>query len=445
MINLFDNYDDASRDFLISQRIAKINIPTVVINDDGFLPDYVDSPLKYFCQLQSNHRPLYFDQVKVPKYWRITGDANGGAVFDLKAKRANIVYASHDNQRLVKEVQWLDENGQISWADHYNNHAVRYGKTYFANGRPAWTNYYNQDGQCVIRQNLIHGDVFLNFAGHQQHFSNVAALTLHYLRLKKFNLDHIFYNTLDKSLAVSLMLPADSGEDICFWHEKLGDQLPGNMQFLLDNDTRTKHIVFQDHEDWNNKQDLIPKDSKIDFQYLGMIYIHPRGNSLRPQALILTNSDQIANLTSLVKLLPKITFNIAAITEMSPKLLAFGDYDNVNLYPTVTRARLTELLKQCDLYFDINHQNEILDAVRGAFEQNMLIVGFKDTLHEPRFINPVNVFEDSDDGVQVMAQKVLSALVKPELMKDLIDGQRIHASDVWPKDYQRVLGDYMDD
>lgn len=43
MINLFENLDVASTDFLRSQLFAGLNIPSVVIHDDGFLPKEVDS------------------------------------------------------------------------------------------------------------------------------------------------------------------------------------------------------------------------------------------------------------------------------------------------------------------------------------------------------------------------------------------------------------------
>lgn len=443
MINLFETFDSASRDLLIAEKIAKLVIPSVVINDDGFLPDEIDSPVKYFCQLTSNHRPLYFDQVPVPHYWRIQADATGGQVFDLKTKKANILFTKPDNQRTVREVQWLDETGQVAWVDRYDKHGTRFGKTYFDQGRPVVNEYFNQDGQKVIEQNLISNDVFLNYKGQRQHFADWPALVIYYLKLRQYKLNHILYNTLNQALAVSLRLPADSGEDMLVWHEKLGDELPGNMQFLLQNDTRTSKIAFQDYADWQNKQDLLPDDSKIDFLYLGTIYPHPRSNQLRPQALILTNSDQIDQLQTLVQLLPNITINIAAVTEMSSKLLAFADYDNVEVFPQVTHSKIQDLINTCDLYLDINRGNEILDAVRGAFEQNMLILGFKETLHEPQFVAQENVYDSSEKAAQLMAQKILAALVKPALMGELVDEQRKEAGDVMPADYQRVLGNWV--
>lgn len=87
MLNLFDNFDQASFDLLRSQRSAQIKIPTVVINDDGFLPTEVESPIKFFGQYNKNRSPLYFDQIPVPKYWRILSTASQGEIYDLDQKR----------------------------------------------------------------------------------------------------------------------------------------------------------------------------------------------------------------------------------------------------------------------------------------------------------------------------------------------------------------------
>ena len=46
MLNLFDDWQRGSIDLVRSQKIAGIKVPTVVMNDDGFLPAEVDSPIK---------------------------------------------------------------------------------------------------------------------------------------------------------------------------------------------------------------------------------------------------------------------------------------------------------------------------------------------------------------------------------------------------------------
>ncbi len=160
---------------------------------------------------------------------------------------------------------------------------------------------------------------------------------------------------------------------------------------------------------------------------------------MRPEAVILTNSDQIEYLDEVVQAMPNIHFNIAAITEMSSKLLAFKKYNNVRLYPNATTKQIQELYQTSDIYLDINHGNEILDAVRGAFEQNMLILGFENTLHNSQFISSENVFKPNE--VDKMADKISDALSDTNNMRELIDEQRLLAGDVSVEQYKEVIGD----
>ncbi len=90
MINLFENLDVESTDFLRSQLFANLKIPSVVINDDGFLPVEVDSPFKFYCGFGDENTPLYFNRLKVPEFHRIVATASKGEVYDLYEKRADI-------------------------------------------------------------------------------------------------------------------------------------------------------------------------------------------------------------------------------------------------------------------------------------------------------------------------------------------------------------------
>lgn len=437
MINLFENFDVDSLDFLRSQVIAGIEIPSVAIHDDGFLPDEVDSPIKYYCYFKKKGTPLYFDKLPLPKFWRIEATAQKGEVFDLDQKRAEIHFVRNDNNRLIRAVDWFDNDGQVRWTDHYNSKGTKYAQTYFNKGQAVLKKYFNDKGQVVITVHLASGDIFLDFKGKQKHFENLNDFLADFLRRKKYKLDHIFYNTLNILFFLSVNLK-QAGSDTLFWHEPINGELPGNMQYLMNNSTRTKHIVVQRYREWQQHQDLFTNTDNVDFRYLGMIYPHPRGNKLRPNAVILTNSDQIEGLTKLVTAMPNIHFNIAAVTEMSDKLMAYDQYQNVSLYPSATGEQTQRLMHECDIYFDINYGNEILDAVRGAFEQNMLIVGFKDTIHNRQFISDKNVF--NKDDILGMKQKVMESLDNVSLMKKEIDYQRKQAGDVTIDDYQKQIG-----
>lgn len=448
MINLFDKYDNASRDLLFSERVAKFNIPTIVINDDGYTPDEIDSPIKDYCDLVSNRKPVYFDDIEIPRYWRNVGKADHATIYDLDRIRGQVIYAPGNNTRFVREVRWFDEFGKLTWVDHYSQHGQKFAKTYYDNDAPVTTKYFDKNGNEVLSTNLRSGDVFMDYKGRRRHFANLSAFTKYYLEEKHYKLDHVLYNTLDKSFGTSLQLTADQASDVLFWHEELGQELPGNMKMLFESKEpiRTKNIIFQDYRDWVNHQAIIPTDNpNVKCQYLGMIYPHPRGNQVRPNALIFTNSDQVAQLENLVKLLPNIQFHVAAITEMSSRLLSVGKYPNMHMYPGILPDKIKQLVADCDIYLDINHGNEILDAVRGAFEQNMLIFGFKDTIHTPKFIAQENVFDDSEEGAKAMAGQIMGALISPQRMEAKVDQQRKEASDMRIDDYQKVFGELFND
>ena len=118
---------------------------------------------------------------------------------------------------------------------------------------------------------------------------------------------------------VSTTLDVD-GEDTLFWQEATGEELPGNMQALMSNRTRTKHIVFQRYLDWQKWQEQLEnQQANVDFQYLGIIYPHPRGNNMKPSAVVFTNSDQIEQLDQLAIAMKNVHITVAAVTEMSAK------------------------------------------------------------------------------------------------------------------------------
>ena len=108
--------------------------------------------------------------------------------------------------------------------------------------------------------------------------------------------------------------------------------------------------------------------------------------SNRFEALILTNSDQIEGLEELIKSLPELVFHIGANTGMSERLTSLLNYENVRLYPGMSHEKMQELLKSCSFYLDINYGGEIRDIVHRAYDRDVLIIGFKDTLHEPRCV-----------------------------------------------------------
>ena len=133
--------------------------------------------------------------------------------------------------------------------------------------------------------------------------------------------------------------------------------------------------------------------SKDVLKPLGFIYEFSRKNTYQNEALICTNSDRIEKDEELIKALPNMRFHIAAITEMSSKLMRLSQYENVTLYPGASAKKLSGLFDRCDYYLDINHESEVASAVKKAFLHNQLILGFKETLHNKAYVADEHVFE----------------------------------------------------
>ncbi|HEO6895354.1 TPA: accessory Sec system glycosylation chaperone GtfB, partial [Streptococcus agalactiae] len=173
---------------------------------------------------------------------------------------------------------------------------------------------------------------------------------INYLQEAKFNLDRIFYNSLSTPFLVSFYLNRLESKDVLFWQEPLVDDIPGNMRLLLNNPSPNTKIVIQSYEAYANAMRLLTDEEQKQVSFLGFMYPLKETEKLHNQALILTNSDQIEALESLVTSLPNLTFNIGALTEMSSDLMNFGKYDNVVLYPNITTNQIQYLSNICAFY-----------------------------------------------------------------------------------------------
>lgn len=86
--------------------------------------------------------------------------------------------------------------------------------------------------------------------------------------------------------------------------------------------------------------------------------IRKKDNQYSNNILTLTNSDQIPHLEYLATKHTDYQFHIAAITEMSSRLMDLGDYPNVKLYPAIKQNMVNQLYEYCDIYLDINEGGE---------------------------------------------------------------------------------------
>ena len=119
--------------------------------------------------------------------------------------------------------------------------------------------------------------------------------------------------------------------------------------------------------------------------------------------------------------LPEVHFHIAALTEMSSKLMDMESYSNVSLYPGVKSNVLKELFRKCDLYLDINHESEIVSAVQKAFLYNQLIFAFKETLHNATYVAEEHIYQI--DNVEQMISDIRTIVFEQKSIKNHLELQ----------------------
>ena len=267
-----------------------------------------------------------------------------------------------------------------------------YARTVFnEKGQRVNKSYFSADGKEKIVENYVTKDIILNDGEQILFFQNKTELALYYLEKTGQTQNTLFYNSLSFPFFVSQRLPENGKKDVLFWQEPVENEIPGNMQIILNgNATRTQQIIVQAREAYDRLLSLGADASILSLR--GFVYPFKRENLNRREILICTNSDQIAHLKELIEGLSNMHFHIAAITEMSSKLMQMGNYANVTLYPGVKMYILDELFAKCDYYFDINYGNEIVSAVNRAFLNRQMIVAFQNTIHNKEYIAEEHIF-----------------------------------------------------
>ena len=395
---LFDNYSQDSRNLRISFQRSGYDCPALVIEDDGFLPEDVISVYGFFLgdfrqKPGIPGKPRYFNQVKVPDYWEISGTNSLGKVHDLYRERGRIFYAEPKHKRLIKVVDWYDENKVVRSSDHYNRYGALYARTTFnSKGQKVNKSWFSAAGQEIIVENYVTGDIILNDGDEIKFFRTKTDFVLYALTAAGFGKSRLFFNSLSTPFFVSQKRSIEMKEDILFWQEPTGKEIPGNMQIILKGEnSRTRQIMVQQKESYEK---LLKLGASADIVHkLGYVYPFNKKNGHHNEALICTNSDRIEQCEKIVRSLPQMHFHIAAITEMSSKLLSVGANDNVSLYPGIKMEILDELFEKCDYYLDINHESEIVSAVYKAFLNDQLIFAFEETVHNRTYVAHEHIFQ----------------------------------------------------
>ncbi len=445
IVLLFDTYTWKSQCLHESFLRGGYDVLAIVLEENDFLPANVISVYDLMIgncingKIVNAGKPRYFNEIMMPDTWGISADEeDGGRITYWREEKGKIHYVESAQNPLVKAVDWDDRKGVTRFRDHYN----RYGDicartTYDATGAPMSKSWLSPEGHEVVMENYVTGDFVLSDRDATKIFRTKMDLRLYYLKKLGFEQKRIFFNTLSTPFLLSNRLGASLKEDVLFWQEMAGNEIPGNMRMILEGRAgRVGKIVVQTRSSYKRLLELGASEDKI--HELGFILSFVRENEHRNEALICTESDKIEHCEELINALPQMHFHIAAQTWMSQKLFELDKYENVSLYPGAKMSILDELFGKCDYYFDINYRSEIVSAVYKAFLNKQLIFAFHETAHNRDYTAAEHIYLASEFGKMVV--DVQKCMESEDIMEVHLKKQWTDALVETKESYAQVLG-----
>ena len=110
-------------------------------------------------------------------------------------------------------------------------------------------------------------------------------------------------------------------------------------------------------------------------------------------AVIMTASQNLEQIHTLINSLPEYTFNIMAWTLMGDSLNSLRKYENVRLYPAILEWNINNLINSCDIYLDINHGDKDLKVIEKVKKLGKPILTFENTKNSYYFDEISNVHQ----------------------------------------------------
>lgn len=465
MIVIGKNFTENLKKLQETLSTLDIDAKITVLEDEAFLPDGILSPYEHYIAKQNreNHieRELFYDALPMPEYWEVRDNGRNVGVYHLRREKAKVYFRERKTQNtaiqntaiqntemqnvdmqkqgketntavktspmvriaengsvissdtsekgVVWRVEWQMENGWIYRVDFYNKYGLRYASEFRdSDGNVESRVFYSDDNREVIVEQpgndvvtlLENGMVKAFFNSHQEYIEHYLAEVIADEKEKKM----LFVQ--DKETLQSLQ----------------STQLDGNEE----NAGQAWDCALFSNDDLLNQYKNM--GGKNGFRFYAIPRHYPK-NEARGEALILTNSDEIERVDELTLELTDVTFHIAANTLMSDKLLKLGERENVNLYPGVGEEKLKELWQRCDFYLDINHWGEIREAVNTAHQNNLLIMGFENTLHHKELLGEDCIF--SGQEYKKMARRIKDMMKNLERMQETLSKQQGKKEMIW--------------
>lgn len=422
MIYLTDRLNQDEQGFIDDVIASGVDVCVVTKEEPGVWPDCsCFLPMILASQTTSTvdtNPALFALKVVVPKFWEIHMDYNEGTIWDKDAKRGLIHYLNRE-LRTVKMVEWLDEKGRTFSRDYYQENGWRYKQVILDEEEKSISIHYYSPENILLMTEDVENQLFTVFENEITRIYKEQELWQNCL--SKINVENEIVAVGDQRIAQCLEIENILG---CYLGKETLDETEiQNWLSYVDCLYIHHYSVYRSLSENEKVRHLSP--------------LYPlKNNRTRHRALIVTHTQEVEEIETLVENLPMLEFHIAAITAMGGRLTDLREKENVFLYPGILETQFKSLLEICTIYLDINHNIEILSAVEESIEKGLLLYGFEETYHRKEFLCPEHLYASSD--VSHMIEEIKKIVLSEEAYQSAMQKQLqfIHASS---KDHYREV------
>ena len=374
-----------------------------VTNLETDLDQQTDSLATFFTQkdpASTVGNPLFFNDLEVPELWECWTLGITTYLFDGEERRANVVLREDILSRTVERVEWFGRGEEIVSIDVYNRYGWRSKQSLLTDaGQPYLDIYLNRQQEEVLLHFVSQGT---------------------FLHQPPKGRDHLYANKEELQKAVlKQVLPED--EAILLMDKTLLDVVKEIPKERLAYCAREAHDLDEIKEQVGQillVEDGILSEKKDGITALsGLVDVEQEKFQL--EALVMTASQEVEGLSSLVHQFPQVTFHIAALTAMGPKLTDLAARPNVRLYPGISLGNYESLLARCSIYLDCNQGEEVMNSSIRALENGQILLGLQSTVHHEAYKELTTITA----SVEEMKARLGALVQHPEAFKEMLREQ----------------------
>ncbi len=343
---------------------------------------------------------LFFNEQAVPELLECWTLGITTYLFDGEERRANVVLREDILSRTVDRVEWFGQGEEIVSIDVYNRYGWRSKQSLLTEtGQPYLDIYLNRQQEEVLLHFVSQGTFLLQTPKGR---------------------DRLYANKKELQRAVlEQVLPED--EAVLLMDKALLDvvkEKPKERLAYCASDANDLDEIKEQVSQILLVEDGLLREKKDGITALSG-FVDVEQESFQPEALVMTASQEVEGLSSLVHQFPQVTFHIAALTAMGPKLIDLATRSNVRLYPGISLDKYEDLLSSCSIYLDCNQGEEVWSSSLHALENGQILFGLKSTVHQEAYKNLSTI----TDTVEEMEQQLDTLLQQPETYKELVREQ----------------------